>query len=72
MTKKKKVIQFPAKENRPKHIYETRACAGCQKDIAEDEIYTEIVMTSENGKEKKHIALCDSCADVAKYHGALD
>lgn len=65
------IKKFPSKENRVEHEYYLENCAGCHEAIAENESYTEIVMTSVSGKNKKHIALCDECAEEARRHGVI-
>lgn len=69
--KKGMVIPFPDADNRPKHIYETDTCAGCNKTFSFDEVFTQIVMTSVDGMEKKHIALCNRCERIAEQYGAF-
>lgn len=51
------------------HKYEIEECAGCHKPITGE--YTEIGLPSANGLEIKHIALCDSCSNVAENEGIL-
>lgn len=63
-------INFPSKENRPRHEYHFDNCAGCQKPIADDEAFTEVVMTDIDGMRKNHIALCSKCDKSARKHGA--
>lgn len=65
------IKKFPSKENRVEHVYEFDSCAGCHEAIADNDFFTEIVMTSVSGKKKKHIALCDECAEEAKHHGVI-
>lgn len=64
----KKIVQFPDESDRVKHIYETDQCAGCQKQIADDEIFHEIVMQVDE-KTKRHIALCSKCYEISKEYG---
>lgn len=52
-----------------KHFYELDKCAGCNDVIEGD--YTEIGLSSCDGKEIKHIALCVSCSGVAVKEGAI-
>lgn len=63
--------EFPSKKHRPKHIYKFDHCAGCDKVIG-DEVFTEVVMTSNDGMTKKHIALCRDCDTTAEDYGVYE
>lgn len=51
------------------HKYELENCAGCHKPITGE--YEEIGLPSGDGKEMKHIALCERCFKVAESHGVF-
>lgn len=55
--------------NQPENVYNTFLCSGCEIEIKDE--YTEIAMTSVDGIEVKHIALCSKCNDVAKKYGVI-
>ena len=63
---------FPNADKRPRHIYDTDTCAGCKKTFFFDEVFTQVVMTSVDGMEKEHIALCNRCECIAEQQGAFD
>lgn len=63
-----KITDFPDENNRIKHIYNNRQCAGCKKEIDVDEIFHEIVLEIDQST-KEHIALCEKCYQIAIKHG---
>lgn len=70
--KKGMVIPFPDADKRPRHIYDTNTCAGCKKIFFFDEVFTQVVMTSVDGMEKRHVALCNRCERIAEQQGAFN
>lgn len=70
--KKNNIIKFPSVENRPNHIYDTKHCASCKKELNLDEVFAQVSMTSVDGMEKKHIALCSDCERIAEEYGVFN
>ena len=66
------ISKFPSDDKRPNHTYNYDKCAGCGKPIADDEPFTEIIMTSNDGMTKKHIALCQECDTIADDYKVFD
>jgi len=60
-----KIVAFPKARDRVLYDYELEECAGCGVQIAEDMLFAEVVMTSQDEKVKKHIALCRDCERIA-------
>ena len=53
--------------NKRKREYHLDQCAGCHKDIQEEEGYFEVVLPYDD--YDKYIALCEKCGKTARKQG---